>query len=175
MRTIRTKLYKFAELSEISKQKVIQSLSDINVDCEWWDYIYEDALRIGLKITGFDIDRGNYCSGDLLDSMIEVCAKIFENHGETCETYKTAQSFLKKWAQLVAEHSDGLQKDKVCEDKEHEFDQLADELKDQFLICLCNDYRIMLQKEYEYLTSEMAIIETIEANDYEFTQDGKMF
>jgi predicted transcriptional regulator len=32
----------------------------------------------------------------------------------------------------------------------------------------------MLQKEYEYLTSEEAIIETIEANEYEFTEKGEM-
>ena len=32
-----------------------------------------------------------------------------------------------------------------------------------------------LEKEYNYLTSEKAIIETIEANDYEFTEDGKIY
>jgi len=32
-----------------------------------------------------------------------------------------------------------------------------------------------LKSSYEYLTSEEAIIETIEANDYEFTIDGKLF
>jgi hypothetical protein len=33
----------------------------------------------------------------------------------------------------------------------------------------------MLRQEYEYLTSEGAIIETIEANEYEFTEEGRMF
>jgi len=31
-----------------------------------------------------------------------------------------------------------------------------------------------LQKEYEYQTSEQAIIEIIEANDYEFTEEGQL-
>jgi len=32
----------------------------------------------------------------------------------------------------------------------------------------------MLQKEYEYQMSDEAIIETIEANEYEFTENGKL-
>jgi len=32
-----------------------------------------------------------------------------------------------------------------------------------------------LEKEYEYLSSEKVIIETIEANEYEFTEDGKLY
>jgi hypothetical protein len=31
-----------------------------------------------------------------------------------------------------------------------------------------------LEKEYEYLTSDESIIETIHANEYEFTEDGKI-
>jgi hypothetical protein len=31
----------------------------------------------------------------------------------------------------------------------------------------------MLQKEYEHLQSEESIIETIVANEYEFTEEGK--
>ena len=32
----------------------------------------------------------------------------------------------------------------------------------------------MLQKKFEYLQSEEAIKETIEANEYEFTANGKL-
>ena len=32
-----------------------------------------------------------------------------------------------------------------------------------------------LENEYAYQTSEDAILETIKANDYEFTSDGKLF
>jgi len=33
----------------------------------------------------------------------------------------------------------------------------------------------LLQKEYEYLTSEEATKEIIEANDYRFYENGKIF
>ena len=32
-----------------------------------------------------------------------------------------------------------------------------------------------LEKEYDYLTSEDAIIESLQANDYEFTEDGNIY
>ena len=45
------------------------------------------------------------------------------------------------------------------------FDDLADEL---------NGYLYQkLMNQYEYLISDEAIIETIEANEYEFTEDGE--
>lgn len=49
------------------------------------------------------------------------------------------------------------------------------EIEDDFLKSLLNDYLKSLRDEYDYQTSEKAIIETIEANEYEFTEDGKRF
>jgi hypothetical protein len=51
-------------------------------------------------------------------------------------------------------------------------DDLSD-IEDNFLDSLLEDYSIMLQKEYEHLQSEESIIETIVANEYEFTEEGK--
>lgn len=175
MKTVRIKVYKFNELNEKAQQKALLDLCYINVEYDWWQFTYDDAKTIGLKITGFDIDRGNYCEGELMQSLSEVCYLIFENHGEHCETYKTAKAYLAEWAKLVKEHSDGVDIDKVSEDKEYEFDELADELEEQFRMSLCEDYKIILQHEYEYLTSEEAIKETIIANEYDFTADGKLF
>jgi hypothetical protein len=45
----------------------------------------------------------------------------------------------------------------------------------EFLCDLLEDYRIILSKEYNYQTSEETIKETIEANDYEFTAEGKLY
>jgi len=58
---------------------------------------------------------------------------------------------------------------------EYDLDQKLDEVENEFLLAICEDYRIILTKEYEYLTSEESIIETIAANNYDFTADGKLF
>lgn len=170
MRTIQTTLYKFNELSEQAKRKAIESMSDINVDFDWWESTYDDARRIGLKIEGFDVDR--YVQGHFIESA-EACADLILNeHGETCETYKTAKQYLTDRDALVEKYSDGINKDKVTEENEYDFDSECDELDSDFLKSLLEDYRIILRNEIEYRQSEEAIQETIEANEYEFLEDG---
>jgi hypothetical protein len=174
MKTIRIKIYKFNELNEQAQTKAIEQMSDINVGYNWWDYMYQDAQNVGIKITDFDLERGNI-GGKLTMSLTDSCELIITNYGEDCETHKTARAYLAEWAKLVREHSDGIDIDKVCEDKEYEFDELADELETQFKLSILEDYRILLQQEYTYQTSEESIKETIIANDYDFTADGKQY
>lgn len=171
---IKTTVYNFDELSDKAKEKAIQELYDCNVDSEWWNCTYEDAENIGLKITSFDIDRASYVKGNFIESAEETAEKIIKEHGESCETYKTASNYLKDRAELVKKYSDGINFDKVSEDNEYDFDNECDDLDAEFLKSLCEDYRIILSKEYDYLTSEEAIIETIKANDWTFTKDGIM-
>lgn len=149
MRTFTTKhtVYNFDELSEDAKQKALENLYDINVNYDWWEFIYEDAENIGLKITGFDLDRNKHATGRLIHELPEVCKAIMSEHGEITDTYQLA----KKW------------RNKHGYDNEEEFSK-----------ALLEEYANILQKDYEYLTSEEAIIEAIQANEYEFYEDGRM-
>jgi myo-inositol catabolism protein IolC len=168
MKTIEIKLYKFSELSEDAKQKAIEKHYDINVDYDWWQNTYEDARQIGLKITSFDLDRNRNAKGEFLLSACEVAQNILNEHGESCETYKTAQSFMEDWQPVFNDYMNE-------ESENYESRELEDEmqdLEDDFLKSLCEDYSIMLQNEYEYLCSDEVIIETIEANEYDFTEGG---
>jgi hypothetical protein len=174
MRTVRTKVYKFNELTVEAQNKAIQSFSDINVNYDWWEDIYDDAKEIGLEINEFDLYQGTI-HGKLINSLTDSCELVIANHGEECETHKTAKAYLAEWAKLVKEHSDGIETNKVCKDKESEFDELADELEKQYKLSLLQDYRIMLQQEYDYRTGKKAITESIISNQHEFTKDGKQF
>jgi len=175
MKKIEITVYKFDELTPEAQAKATEKFFDINVNYEWWQYIFEDAKNIGLKIESFDIDRGNYCKGKLINSLYEVCDAIIKEHGDQCETYKTAKDFQSQWDSLVVKYSDGVQTDRVAEDNEYEFDKEADELESDFLQSLSEDYRIILSKEYEYLTSYEAIIETIKCNEYDFLENGEQY
>jgi len=171
MRTIRTKVYLFSELSEASQQNAINELSNINVDYDWWQSVYEDAQTIGLKITSFDLDRNRHANGEFILSACEVAQNIFNNHGEHCQTYQTAEQFMEKWQPIYNDYLDENSENYESGDLEDEMQDLEDE----FLKSLLEDYSIMLQNECEYLQSDEAIKETIIANEYEFTQDGKQF
>lgn len=174
MKTKTITLYSFDELSEKAKDKAIERLYYLNVDYEWFDSTFEDAKNIGLIIEGFDLDRNRHATGKLNNSLSECCELILKEHGKDCETYKTATDYLKQWSELVKKYSDGVDLDRVSEDNEYEFDKDADELEAEFLKSILEDYSNILQKEYEYLTSREAIIESIKANEYTFTEDGKL-
>ena len=94
MKTIEINLYEFSELSDKAKQKAISKLSDINVSHDWWNFTYDDAENIGLKITSFNLDRNRHAKGKFIISGCEVAEKIMSEHGENCETFKTAAQFL---------------------------------------------------------------------------------
>jgi len=161
-------LYSFDELSKEAQDKALNDLSDINVDHEWWDYIYEDAERIGLKITGFDLDRNRHATGEFTDDAMFTAEAIKINHGEDCETYKTAVKFLSNYT------SKALKFESENERFYFQFEDLAHALSEEFLTSLLEDYSIMLQKECDYLMSLEAIIETIKSNEYTFTETGKL-
>lgn len=173
MRIKETKVYPFAELSDDAKEKALESLADINVDYEWWDSTFEDAATVKLKLTEFELGRGNYCKGDFIEYAKDTADAIIENHGENCETRQTAEDFIAGTAELNKLFPE-IPDDDGDDENEYERDGQQQDLDDEFLVSILEDYRIILQKEYEYLTSETMIIETIEANEYEFTEDGKL-
>jgi len=168
MKTVKIKIYKFAELSELAKSKVIEKLSDINVNYDWWESTYEDAERIGLKITGFDLE---HATGRFLLSACEVTQNIFNEHGENCETYKTAVKFLKEWQPVFDDYMNEHSEKYESSESENELQSLEDD----FLHSLLEDYSIMLQHELEYLQTDVAIIETIERNDFWFKETGEIY
>lgn len=168
--TIETTCYKFEELTEQAKEKAINDNYDFNVSYDWWEFVYEDAATIGIKITGFDLGRRRDISGELKDGMKTVCEKIISEHGETCDTYKTAKEYLNRLIPLTVALT--LIEDY---DKSMEIESEIEELETEFTKAILNDYWKMLESEYDYLTSSEAIAESLISNDYDFEEDGSRF
>jgi hypothetical protein len=168
MKTIELTLYTINELSENARQKAIQELSDINVDYNWWEFTYEDAKEIGLKITSFELDRNRYAEGKFEEYSYEVAQNIINNHGESTETYKIAQNFIIEYKKTELEYNEDDENNDVIDNEREELEQF-------FLCEILEEYSLILQREYEYLISDEAILKTIEANEYLFTENGKMY
>lgn len=150
-------VFKFSELSKEVQENVIEKNYDINGDYNWCDYTYDDAKNIGLEITEFDLYRREI-DGILIDSAENVIEKILSEHGKECETYKTAERYKKEFSLLKGD--------------EEEIEEQREEITECFRRAILQDYLYILDREYDDLTSEKAIIETIEINEYEFDKEG---
>lgn len=175
MRIIETEAFQFNELGEKAKQKAIENNFYINVDYDWWDCLYREMEECGIKIKSFDLGRRRSCSIEFIDDAQDVAEKILEIWGHHSALYSDdCKQFLKDRDELVKKYGTGNDVDgyKVDEDKEDEFDQEMDDLYYYFRNDMQQNILHALDEGYEYLTSEEAIIDTIEANEYEFTKDG---
>ena len=174
-------VYKFDELSEQAQEKALERLWDINVDYDWWEHIYEDTETIGIRITEFDLDR-NRIRGHLTENPLEAFKLVRQNHGKDCETFKTAKDHLNKYIQAFIQwHDKELKEDdapsgwnKVTWLREFAYEDEVDELGRDYLHSIFEDYLIILRKEYEYQTSREQVIESIQANEYEFNENGTL-
>jgi len=161
MKTIEITLYQFSELSAESKEFALTSLWDINVEYDWWNSTYEDAKNVGIKITGFDMDSPT-CDAKFIHSAEDTILSLLSEHGETCETYKTALKYKETLFPLY--------------EKDNEKDELEIENEEyNFLLQIRKDFLKILREEYDYLISEKARIDTFESNEYWFDENGKLW
>lgn len=156
MRTVRIKLYNFQELKPAIQKKVLEDLRDINTNYNWWEDHYRDAEYIGINIDSFDTDKKEI-TGNLLIGLRYTVKAIHDNYDIERNIYKIASKFKKLDAQ--------------CK----EFSEEQELITERFLNELLNEYLKRLTEDYDYLTSDSVVKESIEANEYEFFANGKTY
>lgn len=179
------KVYKFEELSDKAQEKALERVNDINIDNDWWYFCYEgfheNLKEIGLACESFyfSLDRDYYLEAvnlkftdvskfihTLVDentkkSVIDAAGLFFEKerYYHNRVTYKIyASGHIPEGCYRLNKYLDSL--------VERANDALNNKL---------SEFLDILKQEYEYLTSKEAIIETIEANEYEFLENGEIF
>ena len=172
MKIKKIKIYEFDELSDTAKKKAIENLWDCNVDYEWWEHIYDSARSMGVVITSFDTDRHEI--GLKIMDCEEVAKNLSIEYLTTSPLYKIGNKFVDDRIELVKKYSTAPSRDVVDEEHFEAFDLALDYLECDFTEELRNEYLSMLRKEFEYQTSEEQIIETIKANGWTFTIEGKL-
>jgi hypothetical protein len=157
MKTIEITLYQFQELSKEAQQKAIENNIYFNVDHDWWNCTYDDMENIGATITSFDLERKEI-EVKLNKPISEIINTILTEHGKECQTYITAQCFVK---QVRERENKGLaQKPSTIR---------------MFKDSIALQYRNMLEKEYEYLISDECIKESLIVNEYDFLESGERY
>lgn len=182
-----------AELDQ-QRSELIEKYRDINVDHEWWDYLYED-FKLGMVEKGIRIKdiffTGFYSQGDgaCFTGEIDMC-KFLKAHGleehYMGATFFAAQGELYTTLDKNSSHyahentvSVNLELDNynnydddtrydiystMEEVMESEWKQLDNQVEE---ICrgYMRDLYRQLRDEYEALTSDEAVWDTIAAND----------
>ena len=149
-------VYQYDELTDKAKSKARDWYLNCSDGDSWWNPVYEDAKMVGVRLSGFDIDRKKIY-GCFDDPAKLVAEEIVKNHGSSCATYNTAKCYLES-LEAVQGKADEV------EDEEN--------LAQLFLDGILQDYLCMLAREYDYVNSQEYVEETIRANEYEFNIDG---
>jgi hypothetical protein len=169
MRTETVNIYKFSELSDKAKDSARDWWREGALDHGWWESIYEDAERIGLKITGFDTGRSREITGDFTSTPEETADKVLAEHGDRCGTWAEANHYKKTLAEFMAT----AEKDEDGELATYALENEREGIDREFLRALLEEYLSTLRKEEEYQLSDEVADEMIVVNEYEFTEDGR--
>jgi hypothetical protein len=164
MKTIEIKVYKFEELDKQTREKVIDNYRNINVeDFQWYDWIKDDFNRLGLEIQEFDLGRRNYAK-IYIENFEDTSKNIIEEFGDSVLIKQTAKNYINEYEKIQANF-------KEDEDIEREVELLDEQYEKEY----SEDILSYLRSNYDWETSDEAIYQTIEANDYDFTTNGKIY
>lgn len=181
-------VYKYNELTEEQKKKVLQNLSDINVDYNWYEdefeYYIEELEKMGFSdvkiyFTGF----WNQGDGACFDAKVNTLDILnYLNNPKYNKLKKIADyiniTITKYNHHYYHELTRKLEIDFNCYKKYKRINKLINELEkelEELRIFYCKQIYKRLEQQYNYLTSREAIEETLIANEYEFTEDGKIY
>ena len=175
METRTYNVYKFNELNDEQKEKVVHNLRDINVDYDWSQWTIKDET-IRLETLGYNNaeiffsgfwSQGDGASFTATGDIEKLVPKKLRKFVDGITFSKSHQYEHEYTMSIHVEYND----EPTGRIQLVEFDNLEKELLEDARNEAREIYK-RLQNEYEYLTSDKSIIETIEANEYDFTEDG---
>ena len=193
-----TKTYlKFNELNEKQQRKVLDNLRDINVGYEWYEFIREE-FHNDLETLGFSNIKSQF-SGFWSQGDGASFSAIFDLPKSETDLKERVEKLLKNAPYFFHTFADKLEDRKETSFKNDFLDlDFREELENgeeqigiiqrgsychhgtmfcdheglqSFSRAMAVRYYFELEREYDYLTSDEAIKETIEANDYEFDSE----
>jgi hypothetical protein len=195
MRTVEVGLYKFKELKPEVQQKVLDEHREMSVDwTDWHDWILEEeeqrlakkGILINISTVCFDVCRENDLS---FEADIDL-KKLLRNAKDKTEYYSILNQKDKRYVNYAVKqrgYGGNVPSMEIGWEIEHfrdddlEFEdrlqELGEKLADHIEHLVLEEAGKVLKRvreEYEYRTSDEGVKDCIEANDYEFEENGSM-
>ena len=162
MRTESISIYSVSELPEAAKAKVLDKYRYEFSDWYYQDTKYDANESSHMSIEEFNLDY-SYIVCEFNTGAKDTAHTVIKNHGESCASYTIASNFLSALSSLESQPDD-----------EHT-DTLVAGLEEDFMEDMGNYYLNMLKSEYENCTSDEYVTEMLEANEYEFLENGDRY
>ena len=188
------------QLNAGAMQAAYERYRDWNVEnIDWWEYIYEDATRMG-ALMGITIDKiqfsGFWSQGDgasysgSYSAAPDAVAKIKAEAPQDAELHRIAEKLTELQiaygplygrsiqVKITTDNSRychemtmnfGIEDDEGDEPVGRRTKELVDTLRD-FARWIYSS----LEQEYDYLTSEECVMESLASGDYSFDEDGRI-
>lgn len=178
---------KFHELNDKQKVKALDKFRDINVDHDNWNDSVKEEHTSALTTIGFecvDSQYSGFCSqGDGASfSATNVNLETFLRSQKRWSLYRVLHKLIKELVVTASVSRSGSRyshsnttkaelytywEDNLTIAQKEKYDELESEL-DEFITTAGDNYYRALEEEYDYLTSDNVVQETIEANEYDF-------
>jgi len=190
MKTEQVKIYKFNELSKEVQEKVIDKNREINTNYDDWyepDYegFEEELSKIGISCEGFSFDlyardfsmnkpHIDNLRKFLLSALTDSQKLLIEVDEDEKAEFENELNRLEEEYDYSIKESNGRNYYNYLEG----FDEIGDVLGidyDEYLKDVLRGFLKSLQESYDYLCSDEAIKDTIEANEYEFLESGEQW
>ena len=180
MREMNVTVYSFDELSEAAQERAINELRPLNIEHDWYEYPY-DTIRTAGKLIGLDIDMiyfdtDLYCIFDASYEYVRGAVKAVQAEfprmtalHEVAQKLQVLQKrhFYSLSCNVASQRdTNSYQCFRFGEDYECDLGVIIDDF--------AHWAWVLLRDEYEYLTSDEAIQEMIESNEYEFDEAGNL-
>lgn len=188
MKTEQVNVYKFNELSKEVQEKVIEENSDINLDyndwyepdCEWFK---DKLLEIGISCEDFSFDlydRNFSMNKPRIDNIRKfLLSALTDDQKLLIEIDEDEKAEFEKEVNRLEEEYDYCIKQSTNRSG-YNYVEGLDEIGnilgidyDEYLKDVLNGFLKSLQESYDYLSSDEAIKDTIEANEYTFLESGE--
>ena len=188
--------YDFDELSDAAKTHALEKLYDINVDFTGWaEFVLDDAKEwgamLGIEIedifySGFSSQGDGACFTGRYYYK-KGSQKAIREHAPQDDTLHAIADGL-----AAAQASAFYRLEASVSHRGHYYHELCTDItvdnSESYAVSEDNENAITealrdfmrwiysrLETQYYYLTSESAIVETIKANEYQFTENGNLY
>ena len=187
MKVLQTKIYSFSELSKDAKAKAVESLRDINVDYDnWHDYIIEDYTEklealgyrnIKIFYSGFwsqgdgacytaKVDIYEWLKAHKLSNKYKALFNVSKEGGISATISHSSHYYYSTSTSL--EESGIWEESTKVQSQYGEIEKLILAEREQ----MGNELYRALESAYEEEQKDENVINTIEANEYSFLEDG---